>query len=101
MGVGIAPGVRILPVRAIGRCGGYMSDVVDAMRWAAGLPVAGTPTHPNPARVLNLSLGSAADSPRSLLQQAVDEIVAANVMIVAASGNEVLPGWARQPTATR
>ncbi len=92
-GVGIAPGVRILPVRAIGRCGGYMSDVVDAMRWAAGLPVAGTPTNPNPARVLNLSLGSAADSPCSLLQQqAVDEIVAANVMIVAASGNEGVTG---------
>ena len=88
-GVGIAPGVRILPVRAIGRCGGYMSDVVDAMRWAAGLPVAGTPTNPNPARVLNLSLGSAADSPCSLLQQqAVDEIVAANVMIVAASATK-------------
>ena len=88
-GVGVAPGVRILPVRAIGRCGGYMSDVIDAMRWAAGLPVADAPVNPNPARVLNLSLGSATDSPCSALQQAaVDEIVAANVMIVAASGNE-------------
>ena len=92
-GVGVAPGVRILPVRAIGRCGGYMSDVVDAMRWAAGLPVAGAPANPNPARVLNLSLGSAADSPCSLLQQqAVDEIVAANVMVVAAAGNEGVNG---------
>ena len=92
-GVGVAPGVRILPVRAIGRCGGYMSDVVDAMRWAAGLPVADAPANPNPARVLNLSLGSAADSPCSVLQQkAVDEIVAANVMIVAASGNEGVAG---------
>ena len=92
-GVGVAPGVRILPVRAIGRCGGYMSDVVDAMRWAAGLPVADAPANPNPARVLNLSLGSAADSPCSVLQQkAVDEIVATNVMIVAASGNEGVAG---------
>src|SRR5690606_10716403 len=88
-GVGVAPGVRILPVRAIGRRGGYMSDVVDAMRWAAGLPVAEAPVNPHPARVLNLSLGSAADSPCSVLQQqAVDEIVAADVLIVAAAGNE-------------
>ena len=27
------------------------------MRWAAGLPVAGVPVNPAPARVLNLSLG--------------------------------------------
>jgi serine protease len=87
--VGAAPGVRILPVRAIGRCGGYMSDVVDAMRWAAGLPVAGAAFNPNPAKVLNLSLGSAPDIPCSVLQQrAVDEIVAAQVLIVAAAGNE-------------
>ena len=86
---GAAPGVRILPVRAIGRCGGYMSDVIDAMRWAAGLPVAGAPANPNPARVLNLSLGSGPDIPCSVLQQqAVGEIVAANVLIVAAAGNE-------------
>ena len=91
--VGAAPGVRILPVRAIGRCGGYMSDVIDAMRWAAGLPVAGAPANPHPAKVLNLSLGSTPDNACSILQQrTVDEIVAANVMIVAAAGNEGVAG---------
>ena len=39
-GTGIAPGVRILPVRVLGRCGGYTSDIVDAMRWAAGIDIA-------------------------------------------------------------
>ena len=91
--VGAAPGVRVLPVRAIGRCGGYMSDVLDAMRWSAGLPVAGVAANPNPAKVLNLSLGSAPEVPCSTLQQqAVNDIVAANVLIVAAAGNQGTQG---------
>ncbi len=86
---GVAPAARILPVRAIGRCGGYMSDVIDAMRWAAGLPVAGVPANPHPARVLNLSLGSTPGTPCSPYQQrAVDEVVAAGTVVVAAAGNE-------------
>ncbi len=59
-GVGIA-GVNwnayILPVRVLGKCGGFDSDIMDGMRWAAGLPVAGAPLNPYPARVINLSLG--------------------------------------------
>ena len=47
---------RILPVRVLGKCGGWLSDIADGIRWAAGLPVNGV-TNPNPARVLNLSLG--------------------------------------------
>ena len=48
---------KILPVRVLGKCGGYTSDILDGMRWAAGLAVTGVPTNPNPAKVLNLSLG--------------------------------------------
>ncbi len=86
---GLAPAARILPVRAIGRCGGYMSDVIDAMRWAAGLPVAGVPSNPYPARILNLSLGSTPGTACSPYQQrAVDEVVAAGAVVIAAAGNE-------------
>jgi serine protease len=53
---GIARDGRILPVRVLGKCGGWLSDIADGIRWAAGLPVNGV-TNPNPARVLNLSLG--------------------------------------------
>jgi serine protease len=49
--------VRLLPVRALGKCGGFDSDIIAGMRWAAGLPVPGVPTNPTPARVINLSLG--------------------------------------------
>ena len=59
-GIGVA-GInwnsRILPVRVLGKCGGYTSDIVDGLRWAAGLSVSGVPGNPNPAKVANLSLG--------------------------------------------
>jgi serine protease len=48
---------KILPVRVLGKCGGYTSDVVDGMRWAAGLAIAGVPANANPAEVINVSLG--------------------------------------------
>ena len=49
--------VKILPVRVLGKCGGWDSDIVAGMNWAAGLSVPGLPANPNPAKVLNLSLG--------------------------------------------
>jgi subtilisin family serine protease len=79
---------RILPVRILGRCGGSLSDLADAMRWSAGLPVPGVPTNPNPARVLNLSLGGPG-SCESTLQNAVNSVTAAGAVIVAAAGNEL------------
>ncbi|MBU6483166.1 MAG: S8 family peptidase [Betaproteobacteria bacterium] len=54
---GIDWNAKILPVRALGRCGGYDSDIVDGIAWAAGLPVPGVPANPTPAEVINLSLG--------------------------------------------
>lgn len=88
-GTGIAPNVKILPVRVIGKCGGLTSDIVDGMRWAAGLPVPGVAANPsaNVAHVLNLSLGGAgACSPA--FQSAVTDIVNAGKVIVAATGND-------------
>lgn len=55
---GVAPGAGILPLRVLGRCGGYTSDVVDAIYWAVGTAVNGVPANPHPARVINLSLSS-------------------------------------------
>ena len=56
---GIDFAARLLPVRVLGKCGGDISDVVDALRWAAGLRVAGVPDNPVPAKVINLSLSGA------------------------------------------
>jgi serine protease len=56
---GIARDAQILPVRVLGQCGGSNIDISAAILWAAGIPVPGVPLNPNPARVINLSLGGA------------------------------------------
>jgi serine protease len=77
---------KILPVRVIGKCGGFLSDVADGVRWAAGLAVTGVPTNSNPAKVLNISLGGAGTC--SITEQsAIDAVVAAGVVVVVAAGN--------------
>lgn len=77
----------ILPVRVLGKCGGYNSDVVDAMYWAAGFSVPGVPENAHPARVLNLSLGGSAERCPFSYQEAVDTLTAAGVVIVVSAGN--------------
>jgi serine protease len=78
--------VRVLPVRALGKCGGYDSDIVAAIRWSAGLPVAGVPANPNPARVINLSLGSESECTQAYIN-AIADVNAMGVVVVAAAGN--------------
>ena len=85
-GTGIAPNVRILPLRVLGKCGGYTSDIVDAMRWAVGLDVPGVPHNSYPARILNLSLGSSGVC-SAAFQSAVNDVNAAGGIVVIASGN--------------
>jgi serine protease len=80
----------ILPVRVLGKCGGYDSDILAGMRWAGGLGVTGVPANPNPARILNLSLGSEDRCPASY-QAVIDELVRSGVVIVASAGNESGP----------
>lgn len=88
MGIaGIAWNVRVLPVRALGKCGGSLTDIAEAIRWAAGLPVPGVPNNPTPAQVLNLSLGGGTTCGPTM-QSAVDAAVANGAVIVAATGND-------------
>ncbi len=53
-GSGVTWGSKLLPVRVLGKCGGYTSDVLDGVKWAAGLSVPGVPDNPNPADVINM-----------------------------------------------
>jgi serine protease len=78
--------VKVLPVRVLGKCFGYDSDIIAGMRWAAGLGVSGVPANPNPAKVINLSLGGVG-SCTAAYTSAISEIQAAGVVIVAAAGN--------------
>lgn len=83
---GLAYGAKVLPVRALGKCGGWQSDIEAGMRWAAGILVPGLPTNANPARVINLSLGSDGNCSSSY-QSAVNAVVAQGAVVVAAAGN--------------
>jgi serine protease len=83
---GVSWGAMILPVRALGKCGGYTSDVVDGIRWAAGLPVPDVPVNPHPARVISLSLGGRGHC-HSLWQNAINDATNAGALVIAAAGN--------------
>jgi serine protease len=88
-GLGVAGlnwNARILPVRVSGKCGALVSDLLDGLRWAAGLPVSGLPANPNPARVINLSFGG--DQPCSpAYQSTIDAVTNAGALVVVAAGN--------------
>jgi serine protease len=89
-GIGVA-GVdwhaRILPVRALGRCGGHSSDIIDAIRWSAGLHKDGVPDNTTPADVINLSLG-AEGACGTAYQDAINEARGRGAVVVVAAGND-------------
>ncbi|WP_186103802.1 S8 family peptidase [Burkholderia gladioli] len=87
---------KILPVRVLGKCGGTLSDIADGMRWAAGLSVPGAPANPNPASVLNFSLGGGGSCSRTY-QNAINAVVAKGATVVVAAGNEASPVSSSQP----
>lgn len=100
-GLGVAGGawnIKIVPVRALGKCGGVTSDISDAIRWAAGtIPeydeVNNEVWNENPADIINLSMGlfrPKRDCPASM-QDAIDAVTAEGVIVVAAAGNKRLP----------
>jgi len=84
---GIDWNARVLPVRALGRCGGDYSDILNGMAWAAGIPVPGAPANPFPAKVINLSVGGPGRCD-SQIQAIMDQILDAGVFIAVAAGND-------------
>jgi serine protease len=77
----------ILPVRVLGKCGGFDSDILAAMRWAGGLAVGGTTVNPYPAQIINLSLGSSGACPTTY-RDVVSELRDQGVLVVASAGND-------------
>jgi serine protease len=78
---------RLLPVRVIGRCGGYTSDIIDGLRWAAGMDIQNVPKNTTPARVANLSIGGANNGCSAAFQSAIDDVTARGTVVVVAAGN--------------
>lgn len=91
---GVAGGawdVTIVPVRALGKCGGRLTDINDAIRWAGGLvPAVGLDGqevwNDNPADIINLSIGLFEFCPTSL-QEAINAVTERGAVVVSAAGN--------------
>lgn len=83
---GIAYNAKILPLRVLGKCGGYNSDIADAIMWASGATVNGVPVNPTPARVINMSLGGQSAC-GTTLQNAINTARANKTVVVVAAGN--------------
>lgn len=92
---GVAPNVSILHVRVLGRCGGAFNDVIDGIRWAAGLTTTwdgqqwsnyGLTVNAHPADIINMSLGGVSGC-WSTLQDAITQARAAGTVVVTAAGN--------------
>lgn len=83
---GVGWDLRVQPVRVLGACGGYDSDILAGMLWAGGVSSNPVP-NPHPARVINLSLGSTGTC-SAAYRDAVSRLTAAGVVVVAAAGNE-------------
>lgn len=84
---GVNWNAKILPVRVLGFEGGSMEDIMRGALWAAGGSVPGVQKNPNPASVINMSLGGR--SPCTLFQRSIfQEIFDLGAIVVVAAGNE-------------
>ncbi|MEM1401978.1 MAG: S8 family serine peptidase [Pseudomonadota bacterium] len=83
---GVAYGARVMPLRALNASGGTTYDVNQAVRFAAGLENDSGTLPPQPADVINLSLGGAGFITAS--QNLYNEVRARGIIVVAAAGNE-------------
>lgn len=84
---GVAFGARVLPLRVLGRCGGYTSDIADAIIWASGGSVSGVSANPNVAKVISMSLGGQG-SCDTTTQNAINSARSRGSVVVVAAGNE-------------
>jgi serine protease len=80
----------LLPVRALGKCGGLDSDIITGIQWAVGMSVNGVPDNPYPADIINLSLGGTGTCPTSY-QNLLTTLNGMGVLVVASAGNESGP----------
>ena len=80
---------KIQPIRVLGKCGGSLYDIADAIEWAAGGSVPGAPVNATPAQVINLSLGGVGDCP-SWMQSSINYARSQGTLVVVAAGNSGL-----------
>lgn len=86
---GIATNAKVIPIRALGHCGGFTSDIADSITWASGGHVDGIPDNPNPAQVISMSLGGDGTcNANDVSGIAITGAIARGATVVVAAGND-------------
>ncbi|NLD54367.1 MAG: S8 family serine peptidase [Burkholderiaceae bacterium] len=86
---GVAPVARIMPVRVLGIDGsGSLYDILQGVRFAAGLPNDAGVAPARRADVINLSLGAAGIACQPQFAELFTQVRASGAAIVAAAGND-------------
>lgn len=95
---GLAYKAKVLPVRVLGSCGGGMLDIWEGVLWAAGVEVPGLPINPNPADVINMSLGGSGTC-AGFIQEVIDQVTRMGVIVVVSAGNDDVPAMQQTPAS--
>lgn len=91
-GVGIASGVKIMPVRVLGESGGFTSDIIAGVCFSAQLTASNSSVCNNvnsassAIDIMNLSLGGPVFS--NIEQEVYDAVIDKGIIVIAAAGNE-------------
>lgn len=83
---GVAFNAKVVPARVLGKCGGYTSDIADAIIWSSGGSVSGVPANANPAKVLSISLGGIGACDNTT-QNAINSARSRGASVIVAAGN--------------
>jgi serine protease len=84
---GVAWGARIMPLRVLGVGGGSTYDVIQSIRYAAGLSNDSNTVPVRRADIINLSLGCSGCF-NQVMQDAITAARAEGVIVIAAGGNQ-------------
>jgi serine protease len=91
-GVGIAPNVKIMPVRVLGLDGGFTSDIMQGVCFSAQLSrsndsrCGNSNSAASAADIINLSLGGPGFS--NIENEIYNAVIAQGIIVIAAAGNE-------------
>ena len=91
-GVAYGSGVKILPIKIFDDAGisGTIDSLIDAILWASGYDLPGVGKNPNPADIINMSVGASAKAIKDKIKSINDataKAAAKGVIMFAASGN--------------
>lgn len=87
--LGVAPNVKLIPVRVLATGGGTEADIVAGLNWASGVAINGIPMNQHPANVINMSIGGQDScNTGSPTQSALVAIKNKGITVITASGND-------------